>query len=929
MTTNYKKGVNEGRIGIRGLSLTRPSFASGVGGLPQKGCLVEVGHHWELQRRYRDTYGVELWKAIRRGWDDFKSRTFFVVDNVWTMKFLKDVCCGDPALSASFPLPLQKDAWVSARWRPEDACTDILEEAPVFHPTEEEFRDTLKYIASLRPRAEPYGLCRIVPPPSWQPPCHIKEKNVWTRSKFPTQIQRIDELRDQCSKSKFSIFSENMNGRKKRSFTMGSEFQSDNGHITTPDEARRYETQGFKFEPGPEFTLETFKNYADYFKGQYFCKKDEVADSDVNSTVSQKQWEPSLENIEGEYRRIVENPTEEIEVLHGADLETGVFGSGFPKVSNQEQMSDHAQYFESGWNLNNTPKLPGSLLAFENYDIFRILQPRLHVGMCFSSLCWKVEEHHLYSLCYMHLGAPKIWYSIPGRYRPKFEAAVKKYFPYLSATQPELLPKLGSVSPRTTVSTLAFSIIRQRNIFIVLITEEPFMTKSLGLSMGPKPQGADRPATISIGSELVGNAEVFFLKGEKEVTQLSPSTLKSEGIPTYRCIQYPREFVLIFPGAYHSGFDCGFNCTEAVNFAPVDWLPHGQNTVELYCLQGRRTSISHDKLLFGAAREAVRAQWEVSLLGKSTLDHLRWKELCGKDGILASALKSRIKSEGRRREYLCTSSQSRKMDKDFDSVRKRECWTCFYDLHLSAACCQCSPDKYACLNHAKQLCSCSWSAKTFLFRYEMSKLDLLVQALEGKLSSVYRVKTRTKCQDEVLKSQDVVEPNGIIENSTNWISEMKTPAVLQALENLKKREHAVAFAISSSGTADDTYSMQKENPCIVPSESASSSSLSSSSESDEDISDGFLFRKKQCLFSAYNSNSPVYHLKKEALSSKLPKDDSSEHNIAQRSIPSSRVGHLTDLASEKQITKRPPSCCQSDIILLSDDEGEDPCRKLC
>ncbi|RVX19465.1 putative lysine-specific demethylase JMJ16 [Vitis vinifera] len=373
-------------------------------------------------------------------------------------------------------------------------------------------------------------------------------------------------------------------------------------------------------------------------------------------------------------------------------------------------------------------------------------------------------------------------------------------------------------------------------------------------------------------------------------------------ISVFLMLCIPGSFVLIFPGAYHSGFDCGFNCTEAVNFAPVDWLPHGQNTVELYCLQGRRTSISHDKLLFGAAREAVRAQWEVSLLGKSTLDHLRWKELCGKDGILASALKSR------------------KMDKDFDSVRKRECWTCFYDLHLSAACCQCSPGKYACLNHAKQLCSCSWSAKTFLFRYEMSKLDLLVQALEGKLSSVYRwaredlglALSRCVSNDQLKACGD--------ENT----------AVVQALENLKKREHAVAFAISSSGTADDSYSMQKENPCIVPSESTSSSSLSSSSEeSDEDISDGFLFRKKQCLFSAYNSNSPVYHLKKEALSSKLPKDDSSEHNIAQRLIPSSRVGHLTDLASEKQITKRPPSCCQSDIILLSDDEGEDPCRKLC
>lgn len=115
--------------------------------------------------------------------------------------------------------------------------------------------------------------------------------------------------------------------------------------------------------------------------------------------------------------------------------------------------------------------------------------------------------------------------------------------------------------------------------------------------------------------------------------------MKSEGISTYRCIQYPGEFVLFFPGAYHSGFDCGFNCTEGVNFAPVDWLPHGQNAVDLYCLLGRRTLISHDKLLFGAAEEAVRAQWELALLGKKTSDNLLWKNLCGKNGILASALK--------------------------------------------------------------------------------------------------------------------------------------------------------------------------------------------------------------------------------------------------------------------------------------------------
>lgn len=126
-----------------------------------------------------------------------------------------------------------------------------------------------------------------------------------------------------------------------------------------------------------------------------------------------------------------------------------------------------------------------------------------------------------------------------------------------------------------------------------------------------------------------------------QVTQLSPSILKSDGVPVYRCCQHPGEFVLTFPRAYHSGFNCGFNCAEAVNVAPVDWLPHGQIAIELYQEQGRKTSISHDKLLLGAAREAVRAHWELNLLKKNTSDNLRWKNVCGKDGILAKVLKVR------------------------------------------------------------------------------------------------------------------------------------------------------------------------------------------------------------------------------------------------------------------------------------------------
>lgn len=324
-------------------------------------------------------------------------------------------------------------------------------------------------------------------------------------------------------------------------------------------------------------------------------------------------------------------------------------------------MHENLEYTESGWNLNNTPMLPGSLLLFENSETSTASVPNLFVGMCFSSLCWKVEEHYLYSLCYLHLGSPKVWYGIPARYCYKFEGVVKKHL-WQYSEQPGLL--------------------------------------------------------------------------WKSITQLAPSVLISEGIPVYRCVQSSMEFVLTFPGAYHCEFDCGFNCSERVNFAPFDWLSYGQHIVELYSEQCRKTSISHDKLLLGAAMVAVRVRWEISVLRSKMLETMVWINNSGEDGVLTKLLKLRITQEVARREYLCNSFDSRKMEDDFDLTTKRECSRCMFDLHLSAIGCLCCPGKYTCLVHAKHLCSCGLNAKCLLFRYDINELNSLVKALEGDIEAV-------------------------------------------------------------------------------------------------------------------------------------------------------------------------------------------------
>lgn len=63
----------------------------------------------------------------------------------------------------------------------------------------------------------------------------------------------------------------------------------------------------FGFQTGPDFTLAEFQKFAYNFKDSYFGKKEHASEKRVG-------WEPSEEQIEGEYWRIIEQPTDEVEV---------------------------------------------------------------------------------------------------------------------------------------------------------------------------------------------------------------------------------------------------------------------------------------------------------------------------------------------------------------------------------------------------------------------------------------------------------------------------------------------------------------------------------------------------------------------------------------------------------------------------------------
>jgi hypothetical protein len=57
-------------------------------------------------------------------------------------------------------------------------------DAPTFYPSEEDFKDPLEYFEIIKPVARKYGICRVVPPPSFKVCLLINRKLKYSLSWF-------------------------------------------------------------------------------------------------------------------------------------------------------------------------------------------------------------------------------------------------------------------------------------------------------------------------------------------------------------------------------------------------------------------------------------------------------------------------------------------------------------------------------------------------------------------------------------------------------------------------------------------------------------------------------------------------------------------------------------------------------------------------
>eukprot|EP00629_Pelagomonadales_sp_RCC1024_P003224 CAMPEP_0119266428 /NCGR_PEP_ID=MMETSP1329-20130426/4916_1 /TAXON_ID=114041 /ORGANISM="Genus nov. species nov., Strain RCC1024" /LENGTH=507 /DNA_ID=CAMNT_0007266307 /DNA_START=264 /DNA_END=1787 /DNA_ORIENTATION=+ len=255
-----------------------------------------------------------------------------------------------------------------------------IPEAPTFWPSEEQFQDPLKYIEAIRSEAEPYGICRVVPPEGWSMPCHVD----WaSQERFPTKRQRVDKLR-----------------------------------ASQP------------YGDGRQFTLREYKIMTDEYLRLWLQAKH------PDKTL---RGQALLAVLESDYLDILDGTAGPgaVEVEYGNDVDVHKFWSGFPKpdiatrdlsvaILDGIAFGSPEYYMRSGWNLNNIASWPGSLLRHIIAPLPGVTSPWLYLGMLFSTFSWHNEDNYLSSINYHHVGAPKQWYGIPGDKSGAFEKAAQE-----------------------------------------------------------------------------------------------------------------------------------------------------------------------------------------------------------------------------------------------------------------------------------------------------------------------------------------------------------------------------------------------------------------------------------------------------------------------------------------------------------------------
>ena len=181
-----------------------------------------------------------------------------------------------------------------------------------------------------------------------------------------------------------------------------------------------------------------------------------------------------------------------------------------------------------------------------------------YFGMWKSFFSWHLEDRDLYSINYLHFGAPKVWYCVSPADKQRFDRMAQSVFPELHK------------------SCRAF--MRHKDVLLSPAQLRAFSVPYLRVSARAEGCCGWCGALAAAGPGAAAAAAA----GPWPTARPPPTSTPPPRLPL-QAKQEPGEFVVLNAAAYHAGFNCGFNCAEAVNFAMPEWLTAGRASGNCHC----------------------------------------------------------------------------------------------------------------------------------------------------------------------------------------------------------------------------------------------------------------------------------------------------------------------------------------------------------
>ena len=153
------------------------------------------------------------------------------------------------------------------------------------------------------------------------------------------------------------------------------------------------------------------------------------------------------------------------------------------------------------------------------------------------------EDLDLYSVNFLHYGAPKQWYCIPPDSRQRFEGLIKGMLPDLFKACPEFFRHKVGGAGRGGLGQGALGQLRRRVVCGFAYACSPNGDSGRGLHSGRSPYLPMHTSPPVPFPPAPSPQELI----------ISPALLDQFGIPYVKVLQNPREFVINYPGGWVGG----------------------------------------------------------------------------------------------------------------------------------------------------------------------------------------------------------------------------------------------------------------------------------------------------------------------------------------------------------------------------------------